>query len=242
MTYAVLGDIHANLQALTAVLDDVESRDVDAILSLGDVVGYGGDPIACLDLVRERCVAVVKGNHDAMIAESGPLTGINAWAEAATLWTRLELDDARRAWLDALPLVHCPEPGLLLAHGSPADPERWPYLELIVTVHAAFEAMSEPVCIVGHTHRPRHYTARGERVVGRDLQDGPLEPDARHILNAGSVGQPRDGDPRAAWLLYDAKTRRVELRRVPYDIDGAAAAIRRAGLPDALAERLADGR
>ncbi len=242
MRYAVLGDIHANLQALDAVLADIAEIGADATLSLGDVVGYGGDPVACLDRVRETCAATVRGNHDAMVAGTGPLAGINVWAETAVHWTRRQLDDERRAWLAELPLLHVPEPGLLLAHGSPSTPERWPYLELTLTVHDAFEAMSEPVCLVGHTHRPRHHIERGERVVGRGLTEVELDPDSRHILNAGSVGQPRDGDPRAAWLLLDTKTRRAELRRVPYDIEGAAAAIRRASLPSALADRLAEGR
>ncbi len=242
MRYAILGDIHGNLEALTAVLAHSEGQTVDVRLSLGDVVGYGADPAACLEAVRETCAAVVKGNHDEMAATDTPLNGINIWAEEAMLWTRRSLSAEQRLWLDALPLTHVPEPDLLLTHGSPADPAAFRYLDLMLTAHEAFDAMKESVCFVGHTHKPWHYVARGEKVVGHRLESCDLDPQARHLVNAGSVGQPRDLDPCAAYVVYDTGTRRLDLHRVPYDLEAAGDKIRAAGLPDTLASRLRAGR
>ena len=242
MRYAILGDIHANLEALTAVLAHADGQAVDAHYSLGDVVGYGVDPIACLERVRETCDAVVKGNHDDMAANNEELHGINVWAEASMLWTRRELTDEHRQWLDALPLTYNPNPDTLLVHGSPATPEAFRYLDMMVTAHEAFDALREQVCFVGHTHRPRYHVQNGERVATHMLESLDLKPSARYLINAGSVGQPRARAPPAAYVVYDTGTRHIDLHRVPYDIETAADKIRRAGLPDPLASRLTAGR
>ena len=135
-----------------------------------------------------------------------------------------------------------PEPDLLLVHGSPARPERWYYLELLVYAREAFGAFEDAVCFVGHTHRPWIYRMQDGAITGHHLEECELEPDARYLFNPGSVGQPRDRDPRAAYAVYDTTTRRVELHRVAYDIDTAMSKIRDAGLPGYLASRLSSGR
>jgi len=242
MRYAVLGDIHANLEALHAVLAHVDEQEVDERLCTGDLVGYGADPVACMELVREAGIKTVQGNHDAMAATDDPPRNFNALAEEAVLWTRRQLAPEQRDWLAGLPLTARPRPDLLLVHGSPSRPERWPYLELVILAREAFEAVDDRLCFVGHTHRPQAYRRRGTKVTVVDVSDLVLDPDERYLINPGSVGQPRDRDSRAAYAVYDTDDERVELHRVEYDIDAAMAKIRDAGLPGYLAMRLSTGR
>ena len=242
MRYAVLGDIHANLEALEAVLAHIDGQRVDACLCTGDIVGYGADPVTCLELVHDTCLYIVQGNHDEMAAADDRPENFNAWAEQAVMWTRERLGPDQRRWLGALPLTIRPEPDLLVVHGSPARPERWYYLELLVYAREAFGVVEDGVCFVGHTHRPWTYRMRDGDITGHDLGEHDLDPDARYLFNPGSVGQPRDRDPRAAYAVYDTTTRRIELHRVAYDIDTAMSKIRSAGLPGYLASRLSSGR
>jgi diadenosine tetraphosphatase ApaH/serine/threonine PP2A family protein phosphatase len=241
MRYAVLGDIHANLEALQAVLAHIKGQDVDELVCTGDVVGYGADPAACLELVSDACRYVVQGNHDEMAASDDHPHNFNAWAEEAVLWTRRQLTADKRLWLNALPLTTRPEPDLLLVHGSPASPERWYYLELLVYAREAFGAAADAVCFFGHTHRPWLYRLQDNAIAGEHLEVCDLDPQARYLFNPGSVGQPRDRDPRAAYAVYDTEARRVELHRVAYDVDTAMKKIRDAGLPGYLASRLGSG-
>ncbi len=242
MRYAVLGDIHANLEALRAVMDHVDGQDVDACVCTGDLVGYGADPVACLELVRDSGMQTVQGNHDAMAASDERPENFNAWAEAAVLWTRRQLAPEHRIWLAELPFTTRPEPDLLVVHGSPAEPQRWYYLELMIYAREAFEVVDDRVCFVGHTHRPWSYRMRGDKISGHLLEQHELIPDVRYVFNPGSVGQPRDRDSRAAYAVYDTDAGSIELHRVTYDIESAMKKIRDAGLPGYLASRLEDGR
>jgi diadenosine tetraphosphatase ApaH/serine/threonine PP2A family protein phosphatase len=239
--YAVLSDVHANLEALRAVLDDAADR-ADAVLCLGDVVGYGADPEACVDLVAERCEAVVGGNHEHGVAGLMDLRWFTPLARAAAEWTRERLDAEARAWLGALPLRR--EVGdATLVHASPAAPEEWDYLLDPEDGYAAFPAFGTRLCFVGHSHVTAawaqgswgHEHARAPREVA-------LEAGSRYIVNVGSVGQPRDRDPRAAYAVWDVEARTIAFRRVPYDVAGARAKIAAAGLPRFLADRLGEGR
>ncbi len=241
MRYAILSDIHGNLEALQAVLAHAAHR-VDASLCLGDVVGYGADPEPCIEVVAERCQAVVGGNHEHAVAGLLSLDWFNPWARAASEWTRERLDDAHRAWLGALPLMREVEDATLV-HASPAHPEEWEYLVSAEDGYAAFGAFATRLCFVGHSHVAGVWL---QGSWGRDHwprgQDLDLDAGCRYIVNVGSVGQPRDRDPRAAYAVWDTEARRVSFHRVSYDVRAAGTKILEAGLPKYLADRLALGR
>jgi len=232
--------VHGNLEALRAVLADSAGQ-VDAVLCLGDTVGYGADPLACIELIAERAEAIVAGNHEHAVAGRLDLSWFNRYARAAAEWTRERLDGTHREWLGALPLVR--EIGdATLVHASPAQPDEWEYLVTAEDGFAAFSHFTTRWCFVGHSHVPGAWSLGSS---GPDHELGPAavrsEPGRRYIVNVGSVGQPRDRDPRATWALWDVEAGRVELRRVPYDVDGARRKIVEAGLPRFLADRLAAG-
>jgi diadenosine tetraphosphatase ApaH/serine/threonine PP2A family protein phosphatase len=239
--YAILSDIHGNLEAFRAVLADARER-ADAVLCLGDVVGYGADPEACIDLVARHCEALVGGNHEHGVAGLLDLRWFNDWARTAAEWTRERLGADQRAWLGALPLVREVHDATLV-HASPSHPEEWEYLVSAEDGHAVFGAFATRLCFVGHSHVPRAWV---QGSWGRDYVSTPvdvaIEPGCRYIVNVGSVGQPRDRDTRAAYALWDLEARRVTIRRVAYDVQTARAKIRAAGLPRFLADRLAEGR
>ena len=240
MRYAVLGDLHANLTALEAVLTALEAEDVDALLSVGDVVGYGAAPREVIGLLREVGATAVKGNHDAAVTGELDPRWFNPFARAAVDWTRATLTSEELTWLENLPLVahleHC-----AVAHGTPVQPERFDYVQCTEDADPSLDGLAERVCFVGHTHVP---------VTILRLSDAPdrtsytvdaavdLSEAAVALVNVGSVGQPRDEDPRAAFGLFDSEAGRFELRRVEYDVERESARIRAAGLPDVLADRL----
>ena len=240
MKYAILSDIHGNLEALRAVLHDAATRS-DGVLCLGDTVGYGADPEACVELLAERAGSIVAGNHEYGVADRLDLTWFNRWARAAAEWTRERLDDDHRAWLARLPLLL--EVGdATLVHASPGQPDEWEYLITAEDGWGAFAHFQTRWCFVGHSHVPGMWS------LGSSGPDHESRPDAvvsergrRYIVNVGSVGQPRDRDPRAAYALWDVEAGRVEIRRVVYDIDAARRKIEAAGLPRFLADRLAAG-
>ena len=240
MRYALLSDIHGNLEALEAVLAHAASR-ADAMLILGDVVGYGADPAACLERVAERAHAVVAGNHEHGVTGLLDLDWFNDRARAALEWTRRRLDGDHLAWLRARPLVAELDDATLV-HASPAQPTEWDYLVSADDGYEVFAAFATRVCFVGHSHRAGVWSvgssgrAHEPRARAIDLEAG-----RRYLINVGSVGQPRDGDPRAAYALWDLAARRVTIERVPYDLPTAQRKILRAGLPRFLADRLPVG-
>jgi diadenosine tetraphosphatase ApaH/serine/threonine PP2A family protein phosphatase len=238
--YAVLSDIHGNLEALHAVLDDVDGR-ADDILCLGDIVGYGADPTACVDLIAARARAIVAGNNEYAVIGRLDLAWFKRDERAAADWTRERLDTDCAAFLGALPLtaeLH----DATLVHASPRQPDEWDYLVSADDGLTAFEAFATRVCFVGHSHLPAAWSLGSS---GPDYERGEidvsLDAGRRYIVNVGSVGQPRDHDPRAAYALWDVDARRVTIRRVPYDVRTARAKIEAAGLPRFLAERLSAG-
>jgi diadenosine tetraphosphatase ApaH/serine/threonine PP2A family protein phosphatase len=239
MRIAVLSDIHSNIVALDAVL--LHAGDVDAIWQLGDVVGYGPEPDAVVDRLSERKATGVRGNHDAAAIGGPEIDWFNPEARAAAEWTREAMSSASRAWLTDLPERRTVD-GVSLVHGSPRDP-----LREYVTDH---EIAGDNLVLLetqhglhGHTHVPVAWVATPDRVALIPAADATtLELGAyRTLLNPGSVGQPRDGDPRAAYLVLDLELGRVSWHRVAYDIEPVQAAIRAAGLPSRLAARLAVG-
>ena len=239
MRIAVLSDIHSNLVALDAVLDHAGA--VDAIWHLGDVVGYGPEPDAVVARLVERSATGVRGNHDAAAIGGREIDWFNADARAAAEWTRETIGDATRAWLAALP-ERLAVDDITLVHGSPRDPLR-EYVTDRLTASENLDALPTRHGLHGHTHVPVAWVAAPDRVILIHAQDElrlALQPH-RTLLNPGSVGQPRDGDPRAAYLELDLDAGVVAWHRVAYDIATVQTAIRAAGLPGRLADRLAVG-
>jgi diadenosine tetraphosphatase ApaH/serine/threonine PP2A family protein phosphatase len=238
---AVVSDIHANLHALEAVLAAVAEEGVDELWCLGDVVGYGPRPNECCDLVRERAALSLCGNHDLAVIERLPLADFSGDAGAAAVWTQTRIGDAQRAWLETLsPLGERED--VQLFHASPRDPI-WDYVLSEGAAVASLGLTTAPTVLVGHSHIALALGWDGNDLVGGLAPPGtePDPADRRWLLNPGSVGQPRDGDPRAAWLLIDSGTGRAAFRRVEYDVQRTQDEIREAGLPAALAARLARG-
>lgn len=246
MRYAIVSDIHANLEALEVVLADVTARKPDGVVCLGDFVGYGPDPVACVERMRGGVLqAAVMGNHDlaAVETEDALAAKFNPLAYEAILWTRQQLTGAVRGFLAELPQQVRPD-GLLCVHGSVRDPIE-EYILDVETARASFGAAEFSICLVGHTHIPTVFEEAGTSVIGEPLlPDRPLllRPDRRYIINAGSVGQPRDGDPRAAYLWLDLVAHQATLVRLEYPIARTQEKMMTAGLPPMLAERLAYGR
>jgi diadenosine tetraphosphatase ApaH/serine/threonine PP2A family protein phosphatase len=244
MPYLILSDIHANLEALEAVLDDAQGR-FDRLLCLGDFVDYGADPNAVVEWARRTPLLSIRGNHDRVAAASeealpDAIAGFGLGARVSSVWTRSTLTSENREYLERLPRGPLPYEGFDLVHGSPADEDE--YLITLADVEPVRGELGAQVTFFGHTHRQGGFLLTRRRV-GRIDRERPLEieSDYFYLINPGSVGQPRDGDPRAAYALYWPKERLVEFHRVAYDVDRAAAKIRAAGLPDFLAARLFEG-
>ncbi|MER3456608.1 MAG: metallophosphoesterase [candidate division GAL15 bacterium] len=243
MRYAVLSDVHANLEALEAVLEDARGQGVQGFLCLGDFVGYGPDPNACVERLRGLVSVALVGNHD--LAALGRLDAgnFNLFARAALEWTREQLSPSVRAFLEHLRPRETFQ-DLLLVHASPQDPVH-EYILDWETADDNFRAEPFSVCLFGHTHVPVRFTHDGVRTqVLPFLPHAPLQlsPQLRHLVNVGSVGQPRDGDPRAAYTVLDTEARTVELRRVSYPVEAVQRKMQARGLPGPLWERLAEGR
>ena len=234
---AVISDIHGNLEALEAVLEDAKRRRAEKILCLGDVVGYGANPNECLARVREVAEATVLGNHDAAALDASLAENFNDVARQAIDWTRHQLTPENRAFLETLPLEHVIE-DLRFVHASPVDPAAWHYILTEQEAWDAFEACPEPICFIGHSHVPlRVLLVNGRLEVAGD-ESIRVADETRALVNVGSVGQPRDGNWRASYALFDPRERRVVARRVEYDRPAASDKIRGAGLPEVLARRL----
>jgi diadenosine tetraphosphatase ApaH/serine/threonine PP2A family protein phosphatase len=239
--YAILGDIHANWPALQAVLADAEEQGANRYACVGDVVGYNADPLPCLEKVRELMGnTVVRGNHDHYIGTDAPLDGFHPLAAEVVKWTRSQLSETDRAWLRGLPYAKSVAT-FMMVHGTLDGPEMWGYVFDPLQAEASFAYQMSAVCFFGHTHVPTAFEKAGT-VRGGLYSSLKIFPGRKYYINVGSVGQPRDGDPRAAYALYDMTTGVVELRRVEYDVAEAQAHIRAAGLPERAATRLAAGR
>ncbi len=243
MRYLILSDIHANLEAMQRVLEDAD--DFDAVLFLGDAVGYGPNPNECTELLQAQPrLTALAGNHDLVALGQLQLSAFSSLAAEAARWTAAQLTPANRAFLRSLnPLLDTGT--ALLAHASPRDPV-WEYLESEHQAASSFRLFGSPVCLVGHTHVPRifvldesGYVRMRQPGAGQPLR---LDPGRRYILNPGSVGQPRDGDPRAAYAQWDSERGYFEFRRVAYSVISTQEKILGAGLPSLLAARLAHGR
>lgn len=237
---AIFGDVHANLDALEVVLRDCREQGVTEYLCTGDVVGYNANPHECLEIVRSLGCPVVKGNHDHYVASQQNLDDFNPHAAAGVMWTRGQLSAEELAYLNDLPFYET-KMGLTLVHSTMDHPENFGYVFDNQQAETNFIQQKTPLCFHGHTHCPMIYEKQMSGVFRIDPQDFKLSPGRKYFINVGSVGQPRDGDPRATYVIYDPMARTVVYRRLVYDISAAQARIRAAGLPDRLAERLAYG-
>ena len=248
MRYLILSDLHANWQALEAVLQDTAGR-YGQVLCLGDLVGYGGDPNAVVDWVRANCAMVVRGNHDKASsgADREELEWFNPVARQAALWTSLSLTPENAAYVSGLPKGPLSAGGFQLLHGSPFDEDE--YVLSSDEAGQAFAYLESRVGFFGHTHVQGGFIWNHSRVeiIPRtsslcDRQAMEIDPACAYLINPGSVGQPRDGDPRAACLTFDSEAGMVTFFRVAYDVAAAQERIREAGLPPILADRLSVGR
>ena len=245
MRVAVLTDIHSNLPALEAVLEAIDRAGVDQAWCLGDVIGYGADPDACSDLVRERCDLCLAGNHDLAVLGGLDISKFSETAAQAVVWTRANAGERTLEFLRGLEPVAVRE-DVGLFHASPRDPV-WEYVLSVEQADDCMDAQAQRVALIGHSHVSLFFTRpdpaeRGE-TRGAQMSEGALL-DLGHgtwLVNPGSVGQPRDGDPRAAWLELDTTEWTARFHRAPYDVDRAVAAISAARLPARLAERLHTG-
>jgi predicted phosphodiesterase len=245
--YLVLTDIHANLEALDMCLADARTRRYDQLLLLGDVVGYGADPNAVIDRVRELSpVAMIRGNHDKVALGLEQAEGFNAAARAAARWTIDALTPEHRAWLAALPMGPKIVDDLVeICHGSPFDEDSYIFDEL--DAMRAIASASRPVCLFGHTHQAIAFELAGGdfRVVwpaAGGHTDLHLIPGGKYLVNPGSVGQPRDGDPRASYAIVDTAAMRITFVRLDYNVAITQEKVLAAGLPEPLARRLSTGR
>ncbi len=233
MRLAILSDIHANLEALQAALADVDRRGVDAIVCLGDIVGYGPDPAPCVDLVRQRCAAVVLGNHDEAVAFDRNLRYLPKDGETAAKLHQTQLSEDQLAWLRTLPLRVRSGSMVTLAHAAPLNPAEWPRLDNFGLLQAQFDAFDTDVCFVGHSHRPA--------IVANTVGVHRVRKGHRYLIDVGSVGQPRDNDPRLSFGIFDTEAFAFEHVRLHYDIAKTVARIREVGLPAEIASRLQRG-
>jgi putative phosphoesterase len=239
MRWAILSDVHGNLPALEAVMSYLdEGRAVDRIAYLGDAVGYGADPNACLEILRAACCEWVVGNHDHGVVGLTEIHLFNLEAKEAILWCRDQLESRHRDFLRGLPL-EVTKDDFTLVHATPQAPRAWNYLLSYDDVEEAFAVLNTDLCFVGHSHIPLVLRRdQNKRIQSLEPNEARILPTRSYIINPGSIGQPRNGDPRASFGIYDDEHKTFQLHRVPYDIQDATQRILRAGLPPSLAHRL----
>ncbi len=240
MRTAIFGDIHANLEALDAVLADANEQECINFVCMGDVVGYNADPAACLERIREIGCPTVKGNHDHDASENHSLEAMNPVAAEALQWTRDQLSADQRLWLKHLRMVRQVS-NFTIVHSTLDQPVNWNYVTNRFDAMSNFSYQFTQLCFHGHTHVPRVYV-KSDKVRELDPEAIALEANSKYFINVGSVGQPRDGDPRACYVILDPESNQIVFRRLDYDMATTQRKIIKAGLPEMLAERLAEGR
>ncbi len=240
MRIAIFGDIHANLEALEAILEDASQQGVTDHVCMGDVVGYNADPDACLEIIQKLNCPTVKGNHDEEASGNHSLDSMNPVAATALEWTRQQLSDAQRVWLSRLRMVRQVS-DFTIVHSTLDQPSHWNYVTNRFDAMSNFSYQFTQICFHGHTHVPRVYM-KSDRVQEVPAESIVIEAGAKYFINVGSVGQPRDGDWRACYAIYDMEHQQIVFRRIEYDIAKTQRKIIAAGLPAMLAERIQEGR
>lgn len=242
MRYAIFGDIHGNLQALDAVLRAYESESIDAYLCTGDLVGYGANPVECVERVRQKCLHVVAGNHDYAVCEKLTLEFFNSYAKAAVLWTRSKLSQAELKYLERLPLLVEVDRDVTLSHATIYDAHAFDYIQTQYDAHLSLQEMQTPCAFVGHSHIPITFFLKDGAVSWTLDTEIDVSRYDKVLVNVGSVGQPRDENPQAAYAIFDSAERKIWIRRADYDVESAVRAIEQNHLPRILAERLRLGK
>lgn len=241
MKYAILGDIHANLEAMEAVLNDADQQGVTHFACTGDVVGYNADPKACLKQIRSLGCKIVQGNHDYYAGCNESMELFTPLAQKSIYWTRKQLSLPDRKYLRTLPLIEDIE-NFTLVHSSLSGPQRWNYIFKQTAAEVHFQNQFNNVCFFGHTHVPLAFV-QGEQAVEKGFYDVlTIRQGFKYLINVGSVGQPRDRNPKSAYAIYDLDAQTVTMRRLEYDMPKAQKKIRAAGLPFRNALRLERGR
>ena len=240
MKFAIIADIHANLEAFQVVLEDTKKQGCTHYVCLGDVVGYNANPRECLEIVRQMGMPCVKGNHDEYCSTEDALDGFNPAAAEAVNWTRAQLSEDGKQWLRDLKYVRMVQT-FTIVHATLDGPQRWGYVFDKLAAAASFPYQNTQVCFFGHTHVPVAFM-RDSVVRGGTYSKFKMEPRKKYFVNVGAVGQPRDSNPKAAYVVFDPREGTIELRRLDYDIPAAQKKILAVGLPPRLAERLAYGR
>jgi predicted phosphodiesterase len=242
MMYAIISDIHGNLEALHSALRYIESYQgkIDKVICLGDIVGYGADPGECIRVTRDLSDIILAGNHDFAVCEQTSIEDFNLYAKEAVLWSRDALNEKEINFLKSLPLKY-EEKNIDFVHSSLHRPESWRYLINTSDTYIDFQLLEKKILFVGHTHVPVMFEDDGKKVKASSPSELSLNSSNKYIINPGSVGQPRDRDPRASFAIYDSDREYVEIARIEYDIQKAQRKILDAGLPEILATRLGYG-
>lgn len=242
MRYAIISDIHGNLEAFKIVLRELEKEHVDKIFCLGDIVGYGPNPNECIELVRKNCEIILTGNHDYACIEQTELKYFNRFAKQAIEWTVANLSKKNLSFISELPYDESIEQ-FFLVHANPHTPESWDYILSIDDAIFNFSKFDEQICFIGHSHRPIIYIENNnQKYTASDERELDIHQDCRYIINVGSVGQPRDNNPAAAFGIIDTTTQTYELVRVGYNIEETYKKMISSDLPVFLADRLLTGK
>ncbi len=241
MIYLIFSDVHSNLEALQAFLEEAKKIPHDQLVCLGDLVGYGPDPNPVIDLIKEKVDIVLAGNHDYAVCGKIKTSNFNPYAYHATIWTRKVLSEENQAYLNSLPIFLESE-GIAWAHSSPFEPNRWHYLTSKEDALENFEVLKVELCFMGHTHKPLVFkeVSKGEVELLENL-DIKLSQNSRYLINVGSLGQPRDGNPEPCFIQFDSVTKELKFHRFSYLLKETQRKIHTNGLPSFLAERLSQG-
>ena len=241
MRIGVFSDVHGNWEALERVLRALEDDDVNRLYCAGDIVGYGPDPNLCVEKIMAVVDAVVAGNHDWAVTGQASTDSFNEYARSAIEWTRTMVSTETEGYLAKLPICYV-EGEITTVHGTPVEPEAWNYMLDTGNAHRSFDAMTTQICFIGHSHIPVAFIRDSkDKISVRGAENVRIEEDKMYLINVGSVGQPRDGDPRAAYGILDTENNQFRLKRIRYPVEIVQDKMRRVGLPFRLIDRLAYG-
>jgi predicted phosphodiesterase len=242
MRYGILSDIHSNIEALNAVVAALKKEKIDTYLCIGDVVGYASNPKECIEIVKPLANIIIAGNHDWAAVDLFALDYFNPYAKEAILWTKNILDHKDRYFLEYLKLVY-KNNDLILVHGTLSNPQEFDYMANVYAAKETFSLMENDICFVGHTHVAGVFIKDKNSSIDYSQDSSiSIRPGNKYIVNAGSVGQPRDRNPKAAYCIYDTNKKEIHIKRVDYDTEAARKKIIDAGLPKFLGDRLLVGR
>jgi len=240
MRYAIFSDIHSNLEAFESVLAEYRRRSIDKYFCLGDIVGYGANPKECIEKVEKNNIETIAGNHDWAVGGKFDVKYFNPYAKEAVLWTQNRLESPEKEFLNKLKLLR-KENNFVLVHGTLDKPGKFHYMLDGDAVAGTFQLMDCQLCFIGHTHGMEVFTNKNNKISYSSPTSIKIEEGIRYIINVGSIGQPRDRNPRASFCIYDSSKKRIEFLRSDYDIASAQNKIINNGLPSFLAQRLSEG-